>query len=152
MLLAKPVIPDQYWILRDDVGKVGNIEATADGVQVKINNQVQVFKNIGTLKQKVKIAFEPMPKTNTVHRFDHEVNGYHTTSRPYNAIFDVKHQVPLWTREPRSKSWYAAGWYAVRHGRRWQIQECPKLISLERYEYLGPFHTEQEAEHAAAHQ
>ena len=152
MLLAKPVIPNQYWILRDDAGKVGNIQATDEGVQIRINNQIQVFKNISVLKQKVKIAFEPMPKAKIAHKFDHEVNGYHTTSRPHNAIFDVKHQVPLWTREPRSKSWYAAGWYAVRHGRRWQTVECPKLIALERYEYQGPFHTEQEAKHAVAHQ
>lgn len=152
MLQAKPVIPNQYWILRDDAGKVGNIEATADGVQVKINNQVQVFKNIGILKQKVKIAFEPAPRVKTAPKISHEVSGYHTTGRPHNAIFDVKHQVPLWTKEPRSKSWYAAGWYAVRHGRRWQTVECPKLITLERYEYRGPFHTEQEAKSAPTHQ
>lgn len=153
MLQAKPVIPNQYWILRDEDRKVGNIEATADGVQVRINNQIQTFKNIGILKQRVKIAFEPVPKVKIPNQASHDVNGYHTTGRPYNAIFDVKHQVPLWTREPRSKSWYAAGWYAVRQGRRWRVVECPKLITLERYEYRGPFHTEQEAEsRAATHQ
>lgn len=152
MLLAKPVIPNQYWILRDEDRKVGNIEATDDGVQVKINNQIQTFKNIGILKQKVKIAFEPIPRVKPVTKVRHEVNGYPTTGHPHNAIFDVKHQVPLWTREPRSKSWYAAGWYAVRHGRRWQTMECPKLIALERYDYRGPFLTQEEAGRAATHQ
>ena len=152
MLLAKPVIPNQYWILRDEDRKVGNIEATAEGLQVKINNQVETFRDLRVLKQRVKVSFEPAPRSRVAERTEHEVNGYHTTGHPYNAIFDVKHQVPLWTREPRSKSWYAAGWYAVRHGRRWQIAECPKLIALERYEYRGPFHTREEAEHAATHQ
>lgn len=151
MLQAKPVIPNQYWILRDENRKVGNIEATADGLQVKINNQVVTFKNIRVLKQRVKVAFEPVPKSRGAPKVDHEVNGFPTVSKPYNAIFDVKHQVPLWTRESRSKSWYAAGWYAIRQGRRWRTVECPKLIALERYEYRGPFCTEQEAEHAAAH-
>lgn len=152
MLQAKPVIPNQYWILRDDHGKVGNIEAIDAGVQIKINNQIEVFKNLSVLKRRVKIDWEPAPRQD--HRPDqpHEVNGYPTTGPAHNAIFDVKHQVPLWTREPRSKSWYAAGWYAIRHGRRWQVSECPKLIALERYEYRGPFYTEQEAERAVTHQ
>ena len=152
MLQAKPVIPNQYWILRDEAGKVGNIEATAGGVQIKINNQVEVFKDLSVLKRRVKIDFEPAPRQIAQSTQPHEVNGYPTTGPAYNGIFDVKHQVPLWTREPRSKSWYAAGWYAVRHGRRWQVSECPKLIALERYEYRGPFLTQQEAEHASAHQ
>ena len=152
MLQAKPVIPNQYWILRDEVGKVGNIEATDSGVQVKINNQIEIFKNLSMLKRRVKIDFESAPRQAARTLQPREVNGYATTGPAYNGIFDVKHQVPLWTREPRSKSWYAAGWYAVKHGRRWQVVECPKLIALERYEYLGPFHTAQEAERAATHQ
>jgi hypothetical protein len=152
MLQAKPVIPNQYWILRDDHGKVGNIEATDSGVQIRIRNQVETFKNLSVLKRRVKIDFESLPKVAVKRQNDHQVNGYPTTGTAHNAIFDVKHQVPLWTREPRSKSWYAAGWYAVRHGRRWQVVECPKLIALERYEYRGPFHNKQEAEHAVAYQ
>ena len=152
MLQAKPVIPNQYWILRDDHGKVGNIEATDSGVQIRIRNQVEMFKNLSILKRRVKIDFEPAPRTVAKKHSDQSVNGYHTTGPAYNAIFDVKHQVPLWTKEPRSKSWYAAGWYSVRHGRRWQVIECPKLIALERYEYRGPFQTEQEAQNATAHQ
>ena len=152
MLQAKPVIPNQYWILRDDHGKVGNIEATDSGVQIRIRNQVETFKNLSVLKRRVKIDFAPAPQVIIKQDLDHDVNGYPTTGPAYNGIFDVKHQVPLWTREPRSKSWYAAGWYAVRHGRRWQVTECPKLIALERYEYRGPFHTQQEAQHAAVHQ
>lgn len=151
MLLAKTVIPNQYWILRDDNGKVGNIQATDEGVQIRINNQIETFKNLSTLRRRVKIDFEGQKRTLPKSTDQYQVNGYPTTSRAYNAIFDVKHQVPLWTKESRSKSWYAAGWYAVRQGRRWQVINCPKLIALERYAYQGPFHTSQEAEHAAAH-
>ena len=73
------------------------------------------------------------------------VHGYPTREQAYNAIYDVKHQVPLWTREPRSKSWYAAGWYQVRQGRSWQVEFCPKLITLQRYAYRGPYYTEEQA-------
>lgn len=144
MIVAKAVIPNQYWILKDNDRKVGNIEADADGFQVKINDKIQKYKTIRTIKQSIHIDFEPMVY-NRAKAVTNEVNGYPTTGRPYNAIFDVKHQVPLWTREPRSKSWYTAGWYKVKQGRNWSVVECPKLITLERYPYKGPFVTEAEA-------
>lgn len=148
MIIAKPVIPNQYWILRDNDRKIGNIEADpSGGFQVKINNRVEKFKTITTIKKKVDINFEPLQKKKQ-EPISNSVNGYHTTHRPYNAIYDVKHQVPLWTREPRSRSWYAAGWYRVQQGRNWIVIECPKLIMLERYDYQGPFHTQQAAEQA----
>ena len=145
MIVAKTVIPNQYWILRQGDTKVGNIEAGPDGFQIKINNVVQQYKSIKTLKQKVQIDFEPIEKK-AAPVVDNEVNGFPTTGRPYNAIYDVKHQVPLWTREPRSKSWFAAGWYRVRTGRTWQVVQSPKLIVLQRYEYKGPFRNETEAQ------
>lgn len=145
MIVAKTVIPNQYWILRQDDRKIGNIEHGPEGFQVKINNEVQKFKTIKTLKQRVPVDFEPVIKKKAADS-EHRVGGYHTTSKPYNPIFDVKHQVPLWTKEPRSKSWYAAGWYRVKLGRSWSLVECPKLIMLERYQYQGPFYTKKEAE------
>jgi hypothetical protein len=145
MIVAKAVIPDQYWILRQDDRKVGNIEAGPDGYQVRIDNQIHRFKTIGMIKQRVPIDFEP-PAVAPPAATGLEVNGYHTTSRPYNAIYDVRHQVPLWTREPRSKSWYAAGWYRIKQGRSWITMECPKLIVLDRYRYQGPFRTREEAD------
>jgi len=144
MIHAKPVIPDQYWILRKDDRKIGNIEIGPEGYSVKINNQVSSFKTLSMLKQRVKITFDPVIKTSESST-GNEIYGYHTDGVPYNAVYDVKHQVPLWTREPRSKSWYAAGWYRVRHGRSWSVVSCPKLITLERYEYRGPFHSKEQA-------
>jgi hypothetical protein len=144
MIIAKPVIPNQFWILKDGDHKVGNIEAGADGFSVKIGNNTQHYKNINIIKQKIHIAFEPAAKkqkivnTNTAH-------GFPTFGQAYNAIYDVKHQVPLWTREPRSKSWYSAGWYQIKQGRSWTVEFCPKLITLQRYPYQGPFYTEEQA-------
>jgi len=144
MIVAKPVVPNQFWILKENDRKVGNIEAGPDGFSVKINDQVQSYKSINTLKKKVSIDFEPAVKKQKSTSAD-LVHGYSTKGRAYNAIFDVKHQVPLWTKEPRSKSWYAAGWYRVKQGRNWETVFCPKLITLQRYPYSGPFYTEDKA-------
>ena len=145
MIVAKPVIPDQYWILRDGDVKIGNIQAEPGGFAVKIHDHVQRYKNIPTIKRKVAIDFQKAPQRAQPKDPHNEIYGYPTTHRPFNAIYDVRHQVPLWTRESRSKSWLAAGWYRVRQGRAWTVVECPKLIMLERYQFQGPYRTQQEA-------
>jgi hypothetical protein len=144
MIVAKPVIPNQFWILKDGDHKIGNIEIAPGGFSVKIGDHVQSYKNINTIKQKVKINFETVARQVKEKEVD-KAHGFPTDGHAYNAIYDVKHQVPLWTKEPRSKSWYSAGWYRVKQGRKWTVEFCPKLITLQRYLYQGPFYTEEQA-------
>jgi hypothetical protein len=51
----------------------------------------------------------------------------------------------LFTTTPKSKCYYAAGWYVLKQGTESQIEFCPKYIFIQRYEYLGPYKTEDEA-------
>jgi hypothetical protein len=143
MIIAKPVIDKKFWILKKDNEKVGNIEATGSGFQVTINNQVQEFKTMRMVAQRINVQFEdgikiPKSDTNSVH-------GYPTSGRVYNPVWDVKQHLPLFTKTKKSKSWFAAGWYAIKRGRNWKIIQDPKLIALERYSYYGPFHSQQQA-------
>ncbi len=147
MIVAKPVIPDQYWILKQDDRKIGNIEAAAGGFVVKINNRTEKFTGINSIQKKIGVDFMPAGKSINTD-VGNSVYGYETTHTPYNAIYDVKHQVPLWTQEPRSKSWYAAGWYLIKQGRQWTEVNCPKLITIQRYPYQGPFRTQEQAQAA----
>ena len=150
MLVAKPVIDNEFWILQENNRKVGNVEACAGGYQVKINNQVAQFKTIRMAAQKVNIKFESRPQSTTVVN-DNQVHGYPTQGRVYNAMWSVTQQLPVYTRTAKSKSWFAAGWYRVRRGRVWQTMLAPKLIVLQRYEYAGPFHSESDAnDHTSA--
>lgn len=145
MIKAKPVIPDQYWILRDQDHKIGNIEIDSGEYVVSINGHRSRYKNLSVLSDSIRIDFESaQPRESTDPQFD--VHGYPTMGPAYNSVFDVKHQLPLWTTEPRSRSWLAAGWYRVRQHRNWQIMQCPKLIILQRYNFEGPFHSREEAQ------
>lgn len=147
MIQAKPVIPDQYWILRDQDRKVGNIQVDGHGYVVNIGAEQRRFSDLQTLSHAVNIVFESGSPSNS-DAPDMEVHGYPTRSRAYNSVFDVRHQLPLWTTEPRSRSWLAAGWYRIRQHRTWKAVYCPKLIILERYQYQGPFRSLQEAQTA----
>jgi hypothetical protein len=149
-IVAKPVIDKQFWILQDGNRKVGNVEACAGGYQVKINNQTAQFKTIRMLQQRVDIEFEHAPRVSRP-RTDHTVYRYPTEHRAYNGIWNVPSKLPLYTKTAKSKSWYAAGWYTVKQGRRWETVQSPKLIVLQRYPYHGPFLTKEAAdEHSLA--
>ena len=71
--------------------------------------------------------------------------GYPSGSRVYNPVWDVQQGLPLFTKKRKSKSWFAAGWYQVRQRKTWAVTQSPKLITLERYDYQGPFYTQEEA-------
>jgi hypothetical protein len=141
MIEAKPVIPNRYWILKQDNRKVGQIEADDSGVTVKIQNRVAGYKTIKMASREANIEFT---KLSSVKPVTNQVHGFEVTGRVYNPVWDVKHRLPLFTRDTKSKSWYAAGWYLVKQHRAWKAVQNPKLITLQRYQYQGPFHTQQQ--------
>jgi hypothetical protein len=145
-LIALPVVDKQYWILKENDRKVGNVEACAGGYQVKINNQVVQYKTIRMVEQRVNIHFEPAPKKSKTVVPANLVYGYPVAGRMYNPMWDIPQKLPIYTKTAKSKSWFAAGWYQVKKGRSWQVVKGPKLIMLQRYPYHGPFHTQEEAE------
>jgi len=140
MLVAKPVIEDEFWILQQDDRKVGNVEACADGYQVRINNQVAQYKTIRMVEERFKVQFESLPATKTKADVS-LVHGYPAQGRVHNPVWDVRHRLPIYTKTTKSKSWFAAGWYSVKKGRNWKTVQDPKLIVLERYPYRGPYYT-----------
>jgi hypothetical protein len=146
MIVAKPVIDKQFWILQQNEQKVGNVEACQDGgFQVRINNTVQQYKNIKMVTQLHNIVFEKSVAVKKKSVLSGDVHGYQSHGRAYNPTWDVKHRLPLFTKNKKSKSWFAAGWYQVQRGRTWKTVQDPKLITLQRYKYHGPFHTKEEA-------
>ena len=143
MIEAKPVIDKKYWILKKDNQKVGVLEAEPDGYTMRLLDQIGKFKTIPMVRKKLDIEFVSAEKT-TKPALD-QVHGFETGCRAFNPMWDVKQRLPLFTKERKSKSWYAAGWYAVKQHRAWKLLRDPKLIVLERYQYQGPFHTQEAA-------
>ena len=143
MIVAKPVIDKQFWILKKDNQKVGNIQATNTGYQITIDNKVASYKTIPMLCRKEHIEIEKPVETKPVAK--NIVHGFSVSGKVFNPLWNVQLKLPLFTREEKSKSWYAAGWYNVKQHRKWKAVQNPKLITLERYSYQGPFHTKEEA-------
>ena len=143
MLIAKPVVDKQYWILQEDDHKVGNIQAVNDGYRITVNNKTADYKTIPMLRRKENIEFAPVEKT--TKPANDQVHGYDTGCKAHNGMWNVKMKLPLFTKQAKSKSWFAAGWYKVKQHRTWKVVRNPKLIVLERYPYQGPYHSKEEA-------
>lgn len=137
MIEAKPVIKDQYWILRDGNKKIGNIQAGPQGYSVRINDQVSVVDNLSRINRFAKIFFEQ--PTGNSKKNDNKIYGFEPGCRAYNAMYDVRRQLALFTKTRTSKSWFAAGWFRICQHGAWTIQKNPKLITLQRYQFEGPF-------------
>ena len=150
MIKAKSIVPDQYWILTDSRGKIGNIQAQDHGFKVTMQNSTMTIDDLAALAQTMPVQFEStVSSTATTHTEDQRsVHGYPVPCLPHNAVWDLRRRIPLWTRDAHSRSWLAAGWYRVRLHRTWKTVLCPKTILLDRYPWQGPYHDQQEADSA----
>jgi len=134
--IARPVVAGKFWIVKDQDHKVGSVEKAQGGYILRTNSGVTNYKTIKSLRDITKISFED--EQEKVVNPENQINGYKTDAKPYNAVYNVNTRLPIYTKEPKSKSWYAAGWYQIVVNGKTTIEFCPKLILLERYPYRGP--------------
>ncbi len=147
-LHAKPIVDGKFWIVEDHGNKIGILKVTEQ------KKYVFSSKDTTTTFDNKKKLFETFGKDFFVtksneNKFDaiKEVHGYPTTNDPHNPMFDVKRNLPLFTKSGKSKSVYCAGYYIIKFNKGWVKSFCPKLITVERNPYEGPFKTELEMKH-----
>lgn len=142
MLIAKPIIKDQYWVVTNGKEKVGNVQATGSGYEVRLNGNTSHFTDTKKIKREVQIDFQPVGKK---LKEDLPFAVYPTTSKVHNSMFDIKRKLHLFTNTAKSKCYHAAGWFNIKQGQMNETVFCPKYIFILRYEFRGPFKTEAEA-------
>jgi hypothetical protein len=75
---------------------------------------------------------------------EYDVHGYPCKTKPFNGLYDLKRKLPLYTKTEDSQSFFTAGYYCIEFENGWVPAYCPKLITLGRNNYLGPFKTKLE--------
>lgn len=143
VLIAKPVVKNQYWVVTDGDKKVGNVLANGTGFDVKVNGVNTFYKTTNDIKRRAKIEFQPLKTNETKVKLPFAT--YPTTPKVYNSIFDVKRKLHLYTKTQKSKCFYAAGYYVMEQNGVEEVVFCPKYIFIQRYSYHGPYKTEDEA-------
>ena len=141
---AKPIIENKFWIVEENGEKIATLRKNEDDRFVMSNESgVMVYDNKESLtKQFGKNFFIAKIVKEAENAEPNEVHGYTTSTAPHNAMFDIKRKLPLFTKSSDSKSLYCAGYYVIRFDKGWVKSHCPKLITLQRYAYQGPFKTE----------
>lgn len=142
-LIAKPVVKNQYWVVTDGYKKVGNVIADGSGFNVKLNGTNTFYKNTNDIKRKTRIEFQTLKTNKTQVQLPFATHP--TTPKVYNSIFDVKRKLHLYTKNPKSKCYHASGYYVINQSGTNEVVFCPKYIFIQRYPYIGPYKTEDEA-------
>lgn len=144
-LIAKTVVKNKMWIVEAYTGtKVGNIMAVEEGGFVYVHDdQREQFTSIKLLSKKYNIVFAKAEKVKREKQDVYEVYGFPTNSQPQNEVLDVQRYLPIYTKGAKSKSFFCAGYYIIKFSSTWVRAYCPKLITLNRYEYEGPFKSQE---------
>ena len=146
-LIAKPVVKNKMWIVESAGTKVGNIMTVDEGGVVYIHDdQRELFPSIKLLSKKYSIEITKLEKQSRTTSLaeGYEIHGYTTPHRPHNILYDVQKHLPIYTKTDKSKSYFCAGYYIIKFNHNWAKAYCPKAITLNRYEYQGPFRTQEE--------
>lgn len=136
--IAKPVLENKFWIVENNGQKVGTIRSNDHGIVLQVGKENRTFSDI---KELTNVSFTDKDVVKT-EKQEYEVHDYPCKTQPYNPIFDLKRKLPLYTKTENSQSFFCAGYYVVH----WEDGShspsyCPKLITLSRYEFDGPFKT-----------
>jgi hypothetical protein len=139
-LIAKPV-NNKFWIVTDGNEKVGNVEYTGSGFDVRVNGSISHFDSTTSIQKQTKITFlHGDMKVKTA-----PIISMPTTKHVHNSIMDVKLKLHLFTKNRKSKCYHAAGWFVMRHENKATPIFCPKYLFIKRYNYSGPYTSKEEA-------
>jgi hypothetical protein len=146
-LLAKPILKNKFWIVEDQgSNKIATIQAVDDGsfVYVEPEKERKRYPSIKLLSRDHNIVFDKNKKIKPETIIEHEIYGYPISQKGYNVYWDVKNKFAVFTKNNKSKSFFCAGFYIIKFNNGWVKSFCPKLITLNRYEYKGPFTSKME--------
>ena len=146
---AKTLIKDKFWIVEEDGEKLGTLQKQNDNGWIFLSKKdKQIFETQESLFTRFgfnifdKATITQSESVQATDNFD--VHGYPCSQHPYNPMFNVQKQLPVYTKTPKSKSQFCAGYYIICFEKGWRKAYCPKMITLSRYEYKGPMKTKLE--------
>jgi hypothetical protein len=146
---AKILIPNKEWILTSDNVKLGSVAKNKKGFSFFKKGKKVNFRDLTDIEEQIGIKISSTEASKPIELFDTEYTIYDFPcgTKPYSPVFNIKKKLPLFYVSSKSKSQRCAGHYIIKFNKRWVKSFCPKLITLERYPYYGPYKTESEIKH-----
>jgi hypothetical protein len=144
---AKILVPNKEWLIKTNNIKIGSISKSKKGYVFLKQGKAVSFKNLSEINAQFGVAlFEESIKKHKAESTTktYLIYDFPCGSRPYDPVYNIKQKLPLYAKSSKSKSLFCAGYYVIKFHKGWRKAFCPKLITLERYPYKGPFKTEDE--------
>jgi len=143
----KPITETAWLVINDtDDTRVGLLTEIRNQYILMVAGAKQQFLNRKEVNKFfnedifVSVPVEP-PKEPEVKK-DYFVNGYPVDFDNPSEVLVKGNKLPLFSKKATSDVYYSAGHYCLNFPKNWMPAYCPKLSTLETYEYAGPFKTE----------
>ena len=155
---AKTLVKDKFWIMEQNGEKLGTLQKQADNGWIFLSKQDKNDRQVFHTQESLfaKFGFGIFDQSNVkqppqeVQTDNFDVHGYPCSQHPYNPMFDVQKHLPVYTKTPKSKSQFCAGYYIICFEKGWRKAYCPKMITLSRYRSKGPMKTKMEMQQVLA--
>lgn len=137
-------IQKNNWMISRKNAIVGFVFST-DKLNILSDDYAGVYDDFDdfAVKHKAKISFEQIE---TKDRVQQELNGFPIK---HATLFNVEEEPVLsYTKLEHSQDRYAAGYYGIKFKETFQPSFCPRMSTITSYEYVGPFKTTLELQHA----
>lgn len=140
---AKVLVPNKFWILENDGEKLATLSKEKKGYSLLCRGQRYDISNLNEIKERfgITITEEAIKQEQKTADAANEIYGYPVNGKACNPLWNVQKKLPIYAKSAKSKSLYCAGYYVIRFRKGWVKAFCPKLITLERNPYQGPFTT-----------
>jgi hypothetical protein len=144
----KPITETSWLVLGDtDDTRIGLLTEAKNEYVLMVKGEKKKFLN----RKEVNKFFSEDVFQNVVEtedtpevKKDYFINGYPVDFDSPNEVILKGNKLPLFSKKATSDVYYSAGYYCLNFPKNWMPAFCPKLSTLETYEYAGPFKTELE--------
>jgi hypothetical protein len=142
--IAKVLIPNKSWLLETDGHKIGTLNKEKSSYSILKDGQKISVGSVKDVKEKLGVVFFDVVKPAKIETKEYSVYDFPCSSKPHGSVYNIRKKLPIYAKSTKSKSQYCAGYYVIKFRKGWVKSFCPKLITLERYPFHGPFKTEVE--------
>ena len=143
----KPITETAWLVINDtDDTRVGLLTEIRNQYILMVAGAKQQFldrKEVNKFfNEDIFISVPIEPPTEPEVKKDYFVNGYPVDFDNPSEVLVKGNKLPLFSKKATSDVYYSAGHYCLNFPKNWMPAYCPKLSTLETYEYAGPFKTE----------
>lgn len=144
----KPITEKSWLVLSDtEDNRVGLLTEIRDQYVLMVAGAKQQFinrKEVNKFFNEDVFTNMSAPVVEDTAKKDYFINGYPVDFDNPSEVLVKGSKLPLFSKKATSDVYYSAGYYCLNFPKNWMPAYCPKLSTLETYEYAGPFKTELE--------